>query len=56
MKMNDVIILAFDQFLVWLKEYLCSANMEDQDQADQEDETKRTGVVIRLSESFWCTN
>ena len=39
--MNDVIILVFDQFLVRLEEYLCSANIEDQDQADQEDETKR---------------
>ena len=44
----------FDHFLVWLKEYLCSANIEDQDQADQEDETKRVlDAPIKDTWSVW---
>ena len=49
--MKDVIILVFDCSLVRLKENLCNANMEGQDQANQDDETMNAGAVDGSSES-----
>ena len=49
----EILVLRID-FLVWLTECLCSANMADR---DQEGETKRTGVLmhfLRVCKAFEC--
>ena len=55
-KMSDVNNLVFDRFLCDSRSTWVSSNMEDRDQTDQEDDTKRTGVHDSSSEISWFTD